>query len=269
MPDVIELARSAEYRVSAAPYTPDGIHLYKQTNPLSIPFSFTLHAADSTFCSQGGLSLLIMAANLHALVLPINSAENLGVRAVVGPYYQTASKGPATTKPGDPPNIPADTAGSNTNGEPTVTFKDDTGQSTTAFPPACLLDLISSGDADGQPGIRCYGYVTDIGVRLKGPWLRSKITVGPTAIRNLPTSAEFSFKFTSAPGFSNFFNGSGSSPFQLSGLSAFAGFVRQNLYNTIALTQGQKSQQSYIGIGERAETAPAQPIINTIPNRPQ
>jgi hypothetical protein len=250
MPATLDLARIAEYRQSSAPYTPDGIHLYKQTNPLEIPFSFTLHFQDP-FCSQGGLSLLIMAAKLHALIVPTNTAANRPViTASVLNYYatnssdKTAGKAPVAPQgnsdAGTPAGVSADT---------TITLNGVAGQATTIFPPACLLDLISVGDRDGAPGVRCIGYIKEVSAKLKGPWLRGAQPYGYNGIRNVPTSGEFSFKFVHAPGFSNFFGGSVSaSPFNLSGLSAFSDDIRRNLFNTLPLSQSVPNWN--IGAGE-------------------
>jgi hypothetical protein len=261
MPEVIELAREADYRQTSAPYTPDGIHLYKKTNPLSIPISFSLHYQDP-FCSQGGLSLLLIAAKLHSLILPINnSADRSNIGVTVGNYYPSAATG--ATGSGKPPTPSKDAAAPPTGGaEESIAFNNNSGQASTVFPPACLLDLISVGDRNGAPGIRCYGYVRSVNVKLKGPWMRGAIEYGPDGIRNVPTSAEFSFVFVHAPGFSNYFGGTASSPFQLSGLSAFAQDVLGNLYNTVPLTQGQPETNRYIGIGENPNNLNQNTVTN-------
>jgi hypothetical protein len=91
MPETLDLGRRADYLQTTAPYTPDGIHLYKKTMPLEIPISFSLHSKDP-FCSKGGLSLLIMAAKLHSLVLPMNrDASRSRISVTVGNYYGAAS----------------------------------------------------------------------------------------------------------------------------------------------------------------------------------
>ena len=264
MPEVVELAREADYRQTSAPYTPDGIHLYKKTNPLSIPISFSLHYQDP-FCSQGGLSLLLIAAKLHSLLLPINnSADRSNIGVTVGNYFGSGATG--STGSGKAPNPPE---GASTNGTPasagqeeSIAFNNNSGQASTVFPPACLLDLISVGDRNGAPGIRCYGYIKSVSVKLKGPWMRGAVEYGPDGIRNVPTSADFSFVFVHAPGFSNYFGGTASSPFQLSGLSAFAQDVLGNLYNTVPLTQGQPETNRYIGIGENPNNLNQNTITN-------
>ena len=261
MPEVVELAREADYRQTSAPYTPDGIHLYKKTNPLTIPISFSLHYQDP-FCSQGGLSLLLIAAKLHSLILPINnSADRSNIGVTVGNYYSSAAIG--ATGSGKAPNTPeGSSAPPNTSTEESIAFNNNSGQASTVFPPACLLDLISVGDRNGAPGIRCYGYVKSVNAKLKGPWMRGAVEYGPDGIRNVPTSAEFSFIFVHAPGFSNYFGGTASSPFQLSGLSAFAQDVLGNLYNTVPLTQGQPETNRYIGIGENPNNLNQNTIAN-------
>ena len=261
MPEVIELAREADYRQTSAPYTPDGIHLYKKTLPLTIPISFSLHYQDP-FCSQGGLSLLLIAAKLHSLILPINnSADRSNIGVTVDNYYSSAATG--ATGSGKPPTPSKDAAAPPTGGaEESIAFNNNSGQASTVFPPACLLDLISVGDRNGAPGIRCYGYVRSVNVKLKGPWMRGAIEYGPDGIRNVPTSADFSFVFVHAPGFSNYFGGTASSPFQLSGLSAFAQDVLGNLYNTVPLTQGQPETNRYIGIGENPNNLNQNTVAN-------
>ena len=264
MPEVVELARAADYRMTSAPYTPDGIHLYKKTDPLKIPIAFSLHYQDP-FCSKGGLSLLLMAAKLHSLLLPINnSADRSNISVTVGNYYGSAASG--ETGSGKPPAPPKDASAAgtpaDTNQSEQIAFNGNTGQATTVFPPACLLDLISVGDRNGAPGIRCYGYVSNVNVKLKGPWLRGAIEYGPSGIRNVPTSAEFSFTFVHAPGFSNYFGGAATSPFQLSGLSAFAQDVLGNFYNTVPLTEGQPQINRYIGIGENPNSLNQNTIQN-------
>ena len=261
MPEIVELAREADYRQTSAPYTPDGIHLYKKTNPLVIPISFSLHYQDP-FCSQGGLSLLLIAAKLHSLILPINnSADRSNIGVIVGNYYPSAAIG--ATGSGKAPNTPeGSSAPPNTSTEESIAFNNNSGQASTVFPPACLLDLISVGDRNGAPGIRCYGYVKSVNAKLKGPWMRGAVEYGPDGIRNVPTSADFSFVFVHAPGFSNYFGGTASSPFQLSGLSAFAQDVLGNLYNTVPLTQGQPETNRYIGIGENPNNLNQNTIAN-------
>lgn len=261
MPEVIELAREADYRQTSAPYTPDGIHLYKKTLPLTIPISFSLHYQDP-FCSQGGLSLLLIAAKLHSLILPINNSDdrsNIGV--TVDKYYSSGATG--ATGSGRAPNPPEGASAPPTaSSEESIAFNNNSGQASTVFPPACLLDLISVGDRNGAPGIRCYGYVRSVNAKLKGPWMRGAIEYGPDGIRNVPTSADFSFVFVHAPGFSNYFGGTASSPFQLSGLSAFAQDVLGNLYNTVPLTQGQPETNRYIGIGENPNNLNQNTVAN-------
>ena len=73
MPDVVELARSADYYVNYSPVMPDGMHQYRGTKPLEIPLAFKLHAMDRTFCPYGALTLLQLAARLHSFVLPLTS----------------------------------------------------------------------------------------------------------------------------------------------------------------------------------------------------
>jgi hypothetical protein len=206
-----------------------------------------------------------MAAKLHSLLLPINnSADRSNISVTVGNYYGSAASG--ATGSGKAPNPSKDASANGTPAsvgqEESISFSDNTGQATTVFPPACLLDLISVGDRNGAPGIRCYGYVSGVNVKLKGPWMRGATEYGPNGIRNVPTSAEFSFTFVHAPGFSNYFGGAATSPFQLSGLSAFAQDVLGNLYNTVPLTEGQAQPNRYVGIGENPNNLNQNTVAN-------
>lgn len=244
LPEVIELARSAEYRVSSSYVMPDGAHQYKLTNPLEIPFSFSLHHTDP-FCSRGPVSLLIMSAKLHALVLPINSSRERS-------NIWSTSAGPGVklrqslSSPGQPPTTNQDSSQRSTEEGRTkeisdeIQLKNESGLASTAFPPTVFLDLMSSGD-DG-PGIRCIGYVKNINVALRGPWLQGR----DPKIVNLPTSGEFRFTFVHHPSHTNYFNPSSTDISQLE-IGAFADDVRTRLYDTVDL---RDASQAYIGLGE-------------------
>jgi len=90
MPDAIDLVRTAEYRVTSAYQFPDGVHVYKSTAPLKIPFSFTLHAFDREYCNDGPMTLMSVAAKLHSLTLPLNANKPQISANMVGASYDAS-----------------------------------------------------------------------------------------------------------------------------------------------------------------------------------
>lgn len=213
MPEVIELARSAEYKVATNFAVPDGIHLYRYTNPLIIPFTFTLHATDEEYCSAGALTLLHIASRLHALTLPVSDHSAFIVSA--------QARGELST---DTPQT--DAAESKRSEELSLSYD---GKEPPRFPVACLLDLMHATEG---PGIRCVGYVRSVNVKLKRPFLKGAL---PDQF-NLPSSAEYSFEFVHRPGHTNAFTNTLNN-FDISGAgaTAFADDVKNNLYNSIGL----------------------------------
>jgi hypothetical protein len=215
MPDTIELARSAEYMVATSPFTPDGLHQYVGTKPLEIPVSFKLHAFDETYCQQGALTLLQIAARLHAFVLPITN-ERVAALATT----RNATKG---TKTDDETERTAQTGelawkayGVNSNSAANI------------YPPVtCWLHLIWTDE--GMPGISCVGYVKDVRAILHGPYLK-----GPGGSFNLPSAGEFSFTFVHRPGHNNSFGSDNTNTHAQVGaqVNAYATDVRDGLYNT-------------------------------------
>lgn len=224
MPKAIELARQTNYKVSENFAVPDGIHLYQSTSPLIIPFSFELHAGDEEFCSQGCLSLLAIAARLHALALPIYKGGRVSVNAVtVSDVAVNGTRDAELSKRAD---------------NPTVNLSQT---KPPAFPVACLLDLISAGSE--APGVQCVGYVKDPKVKLKGPWLQP----AGSGLKNMPTSAEYSFSFVHRPGHTNNLTGDSSFSTGLS-INAYADDIKSKLYNTLSLQA--KEGITYIGFGQ-------------------
>ena len=244
MPDTIELARRADYLVVTNQVYPDGVHLYKGTSPLEIPIAFSLHSFDRDYCTQGALSLLRLAADLHSLVLPFGPEAvviNVGREA-----DQTAPKTtlttPTTPTAGNPKSkVPEGTsaaveAGASQN----MTAVGNLKEQYNIYPPAtCYLELIVT---DYQlPGITCVGYVKDVKVILKGPWLK-----GPNGSQNLPSGGEFSFTFVHHPGHGNAYN-FGKNAYDAQGeQQAMANKVRDRLYNTRDLL----THQNYHGFDD-------------------
>lgn len=253
MPDTIELARSAEYLVAPNPMLPDGYHQYMNTKPLEIPVSFRLHSFDQTYCTQGALTLLQIAARLHAFVLPITNDRAIAQAALVGKNgQQTDDQTSHNAATGD------------------VVFSSygaKSGQANKIYPPVtCWLHLIWTDE--GLPGISCVGYVKDVRVVLHGPFLK-----GPGESFNLPSAGEFSFTFVHRPGHNNAFGSSQSDTKPKVGAqsSAFATDVRDNFYNTRHLVYMANYKGLDDGVPEdkatqtqtQANATPAQPILST------
>lgn len=211
MPDSIELNRSTDYAVLTNQILPDGVHQYKSTRPLEIPFSFRLHSFDNEYCPQGAFTLLMLAARLHSFVLPIDASG--GEVSITASLTQKNAEGNQIAAAQDPDGG----LGYNAFGKEKV-----------YFPVTCRLELIFT-DFD-SPGIACIGYVKEIGVKLNGPWLR-----GPNKSTNLPSSGDFSFVFVHRPGHGNAFNIT-STKLDLQP-QAYANVVQEKLYNTRSLVQ--------------------------------
>ena len=220
MPDVIELARSADYVVSAALPVPDGIHVYKATKPLEIPINFRIHAYDKQYCKKGALTLLQLGARLHSFVLPINTFGN-GIRLV--PTAATTQIPPG----GGQATQPDTQAVANSDVRYQVAGANAGSVGGIYAPVTCWLHLMWI--AENQPGISAVGYVREVSVKFNGPWLR-----GPNSSFNLPSSADFSFVFIHRPGHGNALRYV-ASEFPTSSAQtgqAFADDVRDKLYNT-------------------------------------
>jgi hypothetical protein len=184
MPDSIELARQAEYYVLNSMLTPDGVHQYKWTTPLVIPFSFRLHAFDEEFCPEGALTLLKLAARLHAFILPINlGKDDVEIQAQI-PGAPAAPGNDATNQESRAESTEPIALGGFENVD-------------RIYNPVTLRLEIIFTKSEG-PGIACTGYIKSVNVKLNGPWMR-----GPEDSTNLPTSADFSFEFVHRPGHYN------------------------------------------------------------------
>jgi hypothetical protein len=215
MPETIELVRKTDYMVSSNFAFPDGIHQYKATQPLTIPIKFKLHAFDREYCPKGVLSLLQVAAEMHALTLPI-SPEDVKITVGEAAPDGVAPSGKTNTEVAKSADGPSSLAGQLDQ------------QTYNIFPPpTCYLELIIT-DRE-SPGIACIGYVSEASVTLHGPWMK-----GSGIAQNLPTMGEFSFTFVHHPGHGNAYN-YGQKNFYNQGQSekqAYARTVRNRLYNT-------------------------------------
>lgn len=221
MPDSVELSRSVEYLVVNSQVMPDGIHQYKATQPLNIPFSFKLHAFDKEFCPQGALSLLQLASLLHSFSLPLsNTSGTTPLRVTV-----------AQSQPQTPPKGETDSLVSRAqSADNPYNVSPESGAD--FYPPVTLRLELVFVDED-NPGIICTGYVKDVRVRLLGPFLR-----GPGRSYNLPTAAEYEFTFVHVPGYGNNFSIAANTNGQDATMGqAFATDVKGKLYNTIDITR--------------------------------
>lgn len=217
MPETIELARQADYKVISNMVVPDGVHQYRYTSPMTIPISFTLHASDDKYCPDGPLTILRVAARLHSFLLPFGESNAMAVS--VGNDAPVVAGIPAA---GAPP-VGTETSVTHSSAEPEAEFTTST--SVRFDPPVtCRLELMFVKDS--EPGVVCNGYVKDVRVLLKGPWLR-----GPRQAYNMPSSAEFSFTFMHRPAHYNSFSdkngitGGGQ-------VQAFSEYVLDKFYNT-------------------------------------
>lgn len=220
MPDTLDLARSVEYMIVNSQVMPDGVHQYKATQPLSIPFSFSLHAFDKEYCPQGALSLLQVAALLESFALPI-SVTGTGTAV----YVKVAQ-----AQPGQTPSNDVNSKISRSQ-VPDSPYSTELAANADFRPPVTLrLELVFVDD--NSPGIVCTGYVKDVKSRLKGPWLR-----GPNRSANLPTSCDYEFTFVHVPGYGNSEKVYGNSLGQDATMAqAYADDVKKKLYNTLNLS---------------------------------
>ncbi len=220
MPDTIELVRRAEYAVSPANIVlPDGMHQYRGTLPMDIPFSFKLHAFDVEFCPNGALTLLQLAARLHSFVLPISSGSKQAAYAAVPP-----AAGAAPQKPMSEEELNQASAQQVGSGNVVASL----GSGGVSNPVTCHLQLIYTSAY--LPGISCVGYVKEVSAKLNGPWLR-----GPDKSFNLPSSGDFSFTFVHRPGHGNVFSTAQTAGKSTSQPQAYAVYVAEHLYNTRSL----------------------------------
>jgi hypothetical protein len=221
MPDTLELARSADYAVQSNLVLPDGVHQYRGTKPLEIPVSFRLHGFDSQFCKMGALTLIQLAARLHAFILPISP---FGANTVIAPKA-VANQQPGKGKSTDPQQE-TDAQGNTVYAADLSASNAKSASGNISAPVTCWLHLMWVGD--DRPGISCIGYVRDVKVVFGGPWMR-----GPNNSFNLPNWAEYSFTFVHRPGHGNAqFTASDTSSIEATTVQAFADNVKSKFYNT-------------------------------------
>jgi len=209
MPDVIELARKANYSnvASNSPASPDGFHIYKNTEPLKIPIKFSAHSFDSDFTGDDGpVALLQMAARLHTLTVPVLSST--ATRGGATGLVSTPSSPP--TAPSAPPvstEIPAKTQPATNVQSEDVTAQNATDQYV-YFPVPCILNIMFAKWRGVEYGIYCSGFVEDVAVTLRGPWLQGQAAGRDLDdLRNMPSIVDYAFTFVYQPGYTNNFLG--------------------------------------------------------------
>jgi hypothetical protein len=222
MPDIIELARKAEYVVTPPTrYMPDGIHVYKGTAPMEIPISFKLASNDIEFCPRGAYSLLQMAALLHSLVLPLG-VQGQNVEASISLPTEAEIKAQTASNP------------------VSISISARSAQEDSLRPPVtCGLELMWT--ESGGPGIVCIGYVKDVSAKFAGPWMK-----GPNQSFNLPSFCDFSFTFVHAPGYGNDYTKTGEGLGQ--NVHAYAQDVMNKFYNTFELSKQGNKGGGYRGL---------------------
>ena len=237
MPETIELVRRANYvnMLANSPATPDGFHFYRSTDPLKIPVKFAVHAFDADYTkADGPVALLQMAARLHALTLPIIKAGAHGT----GSGVETL---PAAAAPPTGVGVQRVEASQvNTSASFEKAQASNANEQFMYFPAPCHLNILMARWKSTEYGIHCAGFVEEVSVVLRGPWLQGRASGGSMDeddLRNLPSSADFSFTFVHQPGFTNNYIGGRSNAKAGSALmlQALAADVYQRLYNQVQL----------------------------------
>lgn len=222
MPESIDLARQTDYKVISNMVVPDGIHQYRFTSPLQIPFSFSLHSMDDEYCPDGALTLLRVAARLHSLTLPLGDTSKMSVMVQNDSPLSDGRPDVDAKAKGNDASVQAR---SQPSGDPSFFTLENA-----KFDPPVTVRMELMFTKESEPGVVCNGYIKDVKVSLKGPWLK-----GPNRSFNLPTSGEFSFTFMHRPSHYNSFSrnngivGGGQA-------QAYADHVVRKFYNTHELS---------------------------------
>jgi hypothetical protein len=220
LPEDIELSRENQYDDNNTFATPDGLFVYKSTNPLEIPLSFSLHAYDD-LCPQGPKTLLDIAAALQALQLPASGTFKNAKAASAQQSGNKAADSESTPTP-------------STNATPAIP---DSPSFDLKFPPACSLRLIQAGQ--GGKGINCVGFVKRVAVKLHGPFLQTSDQANGF---NLPSAITCDFVFVHSPLYTNNMQSLGGAQRPIIGPDVYAYF-----YNTAAVTAA--AGLSYFDVG--------------------
>jgi hypothetical protein len=229
LPESIKLDRSVSYAQLGNIMTmPDGMPFYEYTNPLEIPIEFSIHAWDP-LCPEGPNSLLVIAACLHALALPAsNDDTNTLARAPIKSRDEKSDTSYEALLNAAKPS--GNSSSLQDQSQALVTQLN----SNVKWPPACTLSLMQGGP--GGLGIYCVGYIKEVGVELKGPWLSG---ASQSQIFNMPSLATCRFVFVHNPSYTN-----NTSIGNI--VSAFGPDVLNNFYDLYQLAS--KANNSYGGI---------------------
>ena len=256
MPETINLARQATYESLRTPAAPDGFHWYKHTDPLVIPIKFSLAGFDRDYCrDDGSYALLDTAAKLHAMTMPIIPARidqtrqapsvingQAGTDASLLASAQGSSSqsaGANTPSPSSVSNAVNITVGQDRSASATL----DKSADAVYYPPACVLSIVLAELPGRAPlGIRCVGFVSSVDVTFHGPWLQGGSNRGG-AIVNMPTKADFEFRFTHQPNYTNARMANENYAGNL--YTTTASIVRNRLYNQFAAGTPQASSVQY------------------------
>jgi hypothetical protein len=236
MPETLTLARQAVYNKINSPAAPDGFHWYRHTEPLTIPIKFSLAGFDKDYCREDGpYALLDTTAKLHAMAMPVvpatgNETKQAGL--AVGNQGSDAQV-LATSQAGSaqldqPRDVTVSVVGENELKASVSRSQSDI----IYFPPACVLSIILA-ELPGRPplGVQCIGFVDSVDVTFHAPWLQSGGQAG-AAIVNLPSRADFEFKFVHQPNYTNAINAETGGVNKL--YTTTAETVRNRLYNQFA-----------------------------------
>ena len=258
MPETLSLARQANYESLRSPAAPDGFHWYRNTEPLSIPIKFSLAGFDRDYCRDDGpYALLDMAAKLHAMTMPIVPANTSNSKAA--PLVNEVVIN------GNDSKLKADSQGAGTAPQPSaapssgLSINTDRVTDLIYFPPACVLSIILAEmpGKDNKLGVQCVGFVSSVDVTFHGPWLQSGSTRG-TAIINMPSRADFEFKFTHQPNYTNAFMAGGNGQ-RGNVYTTTAETVRSRLYNQFSANTPQASSLAFADLFGRTNVTPAKP----------
>ncbi len=271
LPDEIDFTRENSFDVVVNQLYPDGIHIYRGTQPLEIPMSFVLHAYDYDYCN-GPHGLVEIASKLHSLALPLSRGGEAKDTSVPTAQDEKKKDEDGEADPDEAVDEAVDEAGqsveskdkSSPDDNVTVAQSNRNRLETSSrisksigaegnvptWPPVCVMRLMVSG----QRGVHCIGYLKRVSVKFKGPWLNEKPKDagrdyatseelrGRKPGQNLPTALEASFTFVHAPGYRNKFSVDDDSAYYDERIGVFnqtfGEYVHDHFYDTIDVSTG-------------------------------
>ncbi len=255
MPETLTLARQANYENLRSPAAPDGFHWYRNTEPLAIPVKFSLAGFDRDYCRDDGpYALLDIAAKLHAMTMPIVPATSNSTKAAPAVNQVTVNANEARLKSEATTGSTTAQPSQATSGGVQIDSSQVTGL--IFFPPACVLSIILAEmpGRDSKLGIQCVGFVSSVDVTFHGPWLQSGSARG-AAIVNMPSRADFEFKFTHQPNYTNTFMAGGNNQ-RGNVYTTTAEMVRGRLYNQFSANTPQANSLAFADLFGRTGVTP-------------